>query len=512
MDYLELGSDSAALGARVRDIAATADGPIVVPVARRLSADLLTPVAAFLALRRKETPCFLFESVEGGEKIARYSFIGRDPYLTLRGRGNGVDIHNDGKISTYPHGNIFSALTDYAGRYTEVREPTLPRLTGGAVGYFGYDVVRLLEHLPNAPDDDLQLPDASWSFYDTIVAFDHVKHQIIVIANLFLDAEADPDLALDAAVTRIDETVNDLGTPPEPGEPIAMTDGGMASNFDRADFTDAVRRAKELIREGDIFQVVLSQRFSKEFSGDDFNLYRALRQVNPSPYLFYMNCVDFSIVGSSPELLVRVEDGRVETLPIAGTRRRGRTLEEDQRLAQELLSDPKERAEHVMLVDLGRNDLSRVCREGTVRVDSFARVERFSHVMHIVSSVSGDLSEGRAAVDVLKACFPAGTVSGAPKVRAMEIIDELEPCRRGIYAGCVGYLDFSGNLDTCIAIRTMIVKDNSVYVQAGAGIVADSDPEMEYEETRNKARALDRAIQLAGRNLLQGGHILKFDE
>ncbi len=479
-------------------------GPVVVPVARRLSADLLTPVAAYLALRRGGRYCFLLESVEGGEKIARYSFLGRNPYLVLQTQGDGAVITRTGNTSEEAvHADIFDALRDVAGEYTEIRLPHLPRFTGGAVGYCGYDAVRCIEQLPDELEDDIHLPVATWCFYDTVVAFDHVKHQILVISNMFLADASDIEGQEARALEQIQNVVDDLQTrdlvlP----ERIRMDADEMKSNFAREDFLSAVQTAKELIRDGDIFQVVLSQRFSKEFSGDPFNLYRSLRQVNPSPYLFFLDYGDFAIVGSSPELLVRVENGRAETLPIAGTRPRGSTPEHDAELEADLLADPKERAEHVMLVDLGRNDLSRVCEEGSVKVDGFAFVERFSHVMHIVSSVSGRLAPGCDAIDALKACFPAGTVSGAPKVRAMEIIERLEPGRRGIYAGAVGYLDFSGNLDTCIAIRTMVIHEGKVHVQAGAGIVADSNPSAEFDETRNKAMALDHAIRLAGQNLL----------
>jgi anthranilate synthase component 1 len=479
-------------------------GPVVVPVARRLSADLLTPVAAFLALRRGGRYNFLLESVEGGEKIARYSFLGRNPYLILQTRQDGVVMRrNEGAPEEAMQSDIFEALRHFVGKYTEIRLPHLPRFTGGAVGYCGYDAVRYLEKLPDRLEDDIRLPVATWCFYDTVVAFDHVKHQILVISNLFLKEATDIEDQQARAQQRIQTVIDDLQTrdlllP----EMIQMDGNGMRSNFEREDFLEAVQTAKDLIRDGDIFQVVLSQRFSEEFVGDPFNMYRALRQVNHSPYLFFLDYTDFSIVGSSPELLVRVENGRAETLPIAGTRPRGSSPEQDAEFEAELLADPKERAEHVMLVDLGRNDLSRVCEEGSVNVDGFAYVERFSHVMHIVSSVSGRLAAGCDAIDALKACFPAGTVSGAPKVRAMEIIEQLEPGRRGIYAGAVGYLDFSGNLDTCIAIRTMVIHGGQVHVQAGAGIVADSDPAAEFEETRNKAMALDHAIRMAAQNLL----------
>jgi anthranilate synthase component I len=485
-----------------------ADGrPLIVPVFRRLNADLLTPVSAFLALRRPGNAAFLFESVEGGEKLARYSFLGRDPFGRLTARGPKTDFvplrENAFDVDLRDDMNIFEALARIEGRYAEVRIPGLPRLTSGAVGYLGYDAVRLLERLPSPPPDELDLPDAEWCLYDTIVAFDHVRHQVVITAATFVGEEANLQATYDDAVRRIDEVARDLARRvTELPESVRLPAGEPVSNTRREDFEAAVSRAREYIHEGDIFQVVLSQRFRSEFEGDPFNLYRALRQVNPSPYLFYLDLGDTVLAGSSPEVLVRVEDGRAEVLPIAGTRRRGATEEEDAALQKELLADPKERAEHLMLVDLGRNDLGRVCRFGSVNVDRYAFVERYSHVMHIVSSVSGVLADRCTAVDTLRACFPAGTVSGAPKVRAMEIIDELEPSRRGVYAGAVGYLDFSGNLDTCIAIRTMVIRGRTVYVQAGAGIVADSDPAAEFEETLNKSGALLRAIEGAAGELL----------
>ncbi len=482
----------------------------IIPVYRRLSADLLTPVSAFLILRQAGEYAFLLESVEGGEKLARYSFLGKNPYLVARAEGRNVQIeylyrdagNKNGAVETT--GNVFKILQELLDRYTEVKVSGLPRFASGAVGYLGYDVVRLLENLPKPPEGSLGLPDAVWCFYDTIVAFDHVKHQLVVMAGAFFDEETQISEAYDKASTRVFELEKELSaTTFESPLSINLNAEPVRSNFTREGFEEAVRRAREYIYEGDIFQVVLSQRFEMGFTGDRFNLYRALRQVNPSPYLFYLDMKDFALIGSSPEVLVRVENRKAEILPIAGTRKRGATEEEDARLERELLEDPKERAEHLMLVDLGRNDLGRVCLFDTIKVDRYAFVERFSHVMHIVSSVSGYLKDKTGAMDVLSACFPAGTVSGAPKVRAMEIIDELEPDRRGVYAGAVGYVDFSGNLDACIAIRTMVVRGETIYVQAGAGIVADSDPAGEYEETVNKARALRQAIQLASEGLLQ---------
>ncbi len=505
----------------------------VVPVARRLSADLLTPVAAFLALRATGPLPFLFESVEGGEKLARYSFLGAGPYAVVQADRAAVATVRRLRPSPLlpagaplPEGSLLDVLGDLLGRFDEVRVPGLPRLTGGAVGYAGYDTVRVIERLPDAPADDLGLPDAVWAFYDTLAAFDHVRHQLVLLAHAFVTPDDDAHAlraTYDDAHARLDRLAADLTrTPPHAPAPVVLgeadTDAadGMASTFAQEAFEDAVRTAQEHIVAGDIFQVVLSQRFAMPFAGDRFNLYRALRQVNPSPYLFYLEFAptegfdglageasDFALVGSSPEVLVRVEDGRAEVLPIAGTRPRGMDEAEDLALEEDLLADPKERAEHLMLVDLGRNDLGRVSKTGTISVDRYAFVERYSHVMHIVSQVVGEVdAAAHTPVDVLAACFPAGTVSGAPKVRAMEIIDALEPVRRGIYAGAVGHAGFGGTLDTCIAIRTMVATPETIYVQAGAGIVADSHPTAEYEETRNKARALREAMRVAADDLL----------
>ncbi len=482
-------------------------GRFIIPVFKRLSADLLTPVSAFLLLRENSKFGFLLESVEGGEKLARYSFLGKNPYRIVKAFGESVVVNTrdpaaNGKETAYS-GDIIAVLRQMLAEYKEVKIPDLPRFASGAVGYMGYDVIRRIENLPDGPQESLGFPDAVWCFYDAIIAFDHVKHQLILMATAFVEPETRLEEAYDIASAKIEELTRELAQPMyHIPEPVTFSDGAIRSNFSRPGFEQAVEEAKRYIYEGDIFQVVLSQRFQMNFSGDHFNLYRSLRQVNPSPYLFYLAFEHFALIGSSPEVLVRVENGRAEVLPIAGTRRRGNTKEEDEALEKELLADEKECAEHIMLVDLGRNDLGRVCKYGTVQVNRFSFVERYSHVMHIVSSVSGILPAERNAMDVLSACFPAGTVSGAPKVRAMQIIDELEPTKRGVYAGAVGYVDFSGNLDTCIAIRTMIVCDNVVYVQAGAGIVADSDPAKEYEETENKARALREAMLAASEGLL----------
>jgi len=503
-------------------------GRVAVPVVRRRSADLTTPVAAFLALRKEASFPFLLESVEGGEKLARYSFLGKDPFRLLRAEGPRVEIEErregvaalpEGLASGPFDGNVFDALRALTDLYTAAQVPGLPRLVGGAVGYLGYDTVRLLEDLPNAPGGGLQgVPDAVWAFYDQLLAFDHARHQVLLIQNVFLEP-SDDDLraAYDDAGRALDALEDDLRRPAPTPDPVTLaeSDGpgdAPPANVSRTTFEDAVRTAKEHIHAGDIFQVVLSQRLDMGFTGDRFNLYRALRQVNPSPYLFYLDFEDFALAGASPEVLVRVEPPpsangeapgavRAELLPIAGTRPRGEDETEDRTLADELAADEKERAEHLMLVDLGRNDLSRVCRAGSVEVERYAFVERYSHVMHLVSEVAGRLRAGQDAVGALAATFPAGTVSGAPKVRAMQIIDRLEPERRGVYAGAVGHLGFDGALDTCIAIRTMVIRGQTAHVQAGAGIVADSDPAAEYEETLDKARALRQAIRVAAEEL-----------
>ena len=500
---------------------------LAVPVYARRSADLLTPVSAYLALREPASFGFLLESVEGGERLGRYSFLGKSPDKVIESRGGRTFIHRpaggysgDGA----PHeveqvsDSVFNVLAERLAAVEQAQVPGLPRLTSGAVGFIGYDAVRQLETLPPGPPDVLGLPDAVWGFYDTVAAFDHVRRQLVLMATAFVSADTDLERAYTDAFERLMDLEEDLfGSVIAPGEPVRLLHAEPQPSVRQEDYEASVLKAKEYIVEGDIFQVVLSQRFAMPFEGDRFNLYRALRQVNPSPYLFYLDVdglnvpdTEFSLVGSSPEVLTRVDprgDGRrAIVLPIAGTRKRGETENEDVELEADLLADPKERAEHLMLVDLGRNDMGRVSEVGSVRVDRYAEVERYSHVMHIVSQVSGAVAD-RPAVDVLAACFPAGTVSGAPKVRAMEIIDELEPIRRGPYAGSVGYAGFDGALDTCIAIRTFVVKDNPdgtsvAYVQAGAGVVADSDPTAEYHETRAKAAALFTAMRTATSDLL----------
>lgn len=468
-----------------------------VPVYRHLMADTLTPVSLFLNLRDGASHPFLLESVEGGEQLARYSFIGRNPYQILKYQDGAVSLQTEEKNRELDE-SYFSVLKKLTMAFQEPDIPDLPRLTGGAVGYSSYDTVRDVETLPNQPEDDLSLPDAIWAFYDEIYAFDHVKQQVIIIKTVFPEKSDSSTRELyDQANERLDEMERNVFHHVGKSGSFALDPENLRSNVSREVFEQSVKKAKEYIYEGDIFQVVLSQRFQSHFSGDKFMLYRALRMVNPSPYLFFLDFDGMALVGSSPEVLVRVQDRKAVLLPIAGTRRRGATPQEDEELERDLKNDPKEIAEHVMLVDLGRNDLSRVCEPGTVVPVRNQIVERYSHVMHIVSELNGWLAGGQSAVDALMQTFPAGTVSGAPKIRAMEIIDELETTKRGPYAGAVGYFDFSGNMDTCIAIRTMVVTENNVYIQAGAGIVADSDPETEFIETKNKAAALVEALSVA---------------
>ncbi len=476
----------------------------VVPVARRITADLLTPVSAYLSLSRRQKFSFLLESIEGGEKIARYSFMGVGPYLRLRYRDGAAEITEGERIERRT-GNLFEELRRLTRAYRPVAMPSLPPFTSGAVGYLAYDVVRLLERLPERAADDLKLPDAQFLFFSQLVAFDHARHQIHLIANVFCDGRRTPRQQYDQAVAELDVLEAALTEAPRRrggarrSRPAHLD---VESNFRRRDYLAAVRRARRYIRAGDIYQVVLSQRFHTPIQADPFSIYRALRIVNPSPYMYFLNLGDLQVVGSSPEMLVKVQGRDAFYRPIAGTRPRGAHEKEDRRLEHQLRNSVKERAEHVMLVDLGRNDLGRVCEYGSVKVEDLMSVERYSHVMHLVSSLRGQLRRGVDCFDGLAACFPAGTVAGAPKVRAMEIIDELEPSRRGLYAGCVCYLDFSGNLDSCIAIRTLVIKDGVAYVQAGGGIVADSRPDREYQETVNKARALLAAIELAEEGLV----------
>jgi anthranilate synthase component 1 len=476
----------------------------LIPVTCDLSADLETPISAFLKLRGGEA--YLLESVEGGETVGRYSFIGTGPSTRLRASGRRVEVSGPGGTSVV-EGDPLEVARGLMGGIRAVPRPGLPRFTGGLVGYVGYDCVRLWERLPGQPPDVLGLPTCYLVQSDAVVIFDHVAHTMRIVANAAVDGSA-PD-AYRAAVETIDAIYERLHAPLVPPEPAGRVEPVMDQSTTAADYLRGVERAREYVAAGDIFQVVLSRRFSARTAGiDALHVYRALRQVNPSPYMFFLDFDGAKIAGSSPEMLVRLEDGMVLTRPLAGTRPRGLDEVDDRRLAAELLADEKERAEHTMLVDLGRNDLGRVSRYGTVEVTELMGIERFSHVMHIVSSVRGRLDAGRDAFDVLRACFPAGTVTGAPKVRAMEIIDELEPVARGPYAGAVGYIGYSGNMDAAITIRTIVMANERAYVQAGAGIVADSVPEREYLETVSKAKALVRALEIVGRSrepLLRAG-------
>jgi anthranilate synthase component 1 len=477
-----------------------------VPVVKEIIADLLTPVSAFLKVAEHSDYAFLFESVEGGERVARYSFLGKDPFLVLRARGSQTTIERSGTTADTDEGFV-PTLRRLMAELQSPFVPGLPRFTGGAVGFIGYDASPLFEPAlqsawkeaakARGTNHDTLEDDAGFMLFDTVLAFDHVKHRILIIANARVTGDEDLRALYQFACAKIQFLERELERGLSQVEPDGRPAPEVRSNQTREVFEAGVRTIKERIGAGDIYQAVLSQRFETDVTADPFTVYRALRHVNPSPYMYFIRMGELAIVGSSPEMLVRVEGRRVETHPIAGTRPRGTNEEEDLRLAEELKRNEKERAEHVMLVDLGRNDLGRVCEYGSVRVPQYMALERYSHVMHLVSTVDGRLAEGCDHLDALVACFPAGTVSGAPKIRAMQILSELEPTERQIYAGAVGYLDFAGNLDFCIAIRTITIRKGRAHVQAGAGIVADSNPAAEYEETRDKARALLQALEMA---------------
>jgi anthranilate synthase component I len=483
-------------------------GANTVPIYRQIFSDNLTPVTAFACLKETTDHAFLLESVVGGEKIARYSFIAAKPHVVFQATRNRIRIERDGREEIRQTDDPLEVLEDLLASYRAVHLPELPPFVGGAVGYAGYDMVRYYERLPNAPPDDRGLPDLLFGIYDSMVIFDHVRKTIKIVCHAHVDQQ-NPQAAYADACRRIDEMVSVLSHPRLTAvtdvAPDTMPTISFRSSMEKEEFENAVRACKEYIRAGDIFQVVLSQRLCVETHADPFNIYRALRVVNPSPFMFYLKTPYCQLVGSSPEIMCRVQDGVMVNRPLAGTRRRGRTDEEDKALEAEMLADPKERAEHIMLVDLGRNDIGRVAELGSVRLTDVMTVERYSHVMHISSNVTGKLAPGKSAFDALRATLPVGTVSGAPKVRAMEIIDEFEKTRRGPYAGAVGYIDFAGNMDTCIALRTLVIQTVSpslhrVFIQVGAGIVADSDPELEFAETINKAKGMLRAIEIA-----QGG-------
>ncbi|MBM4121183.1 MAG: anthranilate synthase component I [Nitrospira sp.] len=484
----------------------------LIPLYREILADFETPVSAFTKIDHGPS-AYLLESVEGGENWARYSFLGSGSPIVIRQEGKGLVVTRGSRqgsqiervtVGEKPGETPLDRLRDIMAAYRPVTVPGLPRFVGGAVGYLGYDVVRYFEEIPPRRKDELGLPDLAFLLTDTLLIFDNVAQTIKVVANAHVPSGRAAELkrAYTDATARIERMIARLKRPlrrtrpKQRRKPLSFT-----SNVSRSDFEKMVMRTKDYIRAGDVIQTVLSQRWETRIQTAPFEIYRALRVVNPSPYMYYLRVAGVELVGSSPETLVRCEDGRVSVRPIAGTRRRGATEEQDRALERELLADEKERAEHVMLVDLGRNDVGRVAKHGTVKVDALMTVERYSHVMHLVSNVHGELNPSKTSYDVMKACFPAGTVSGAPKIRAMQIIEELEPTRRGPYAGAVGYFSFSGNMDTCINIRTIVIKSRQAYIQAGAGIVADSDPGREYEETCNKAKAMMKAIELAEQGL-----------
>jgi anthranilate synthase component I len=474
----------------------------VIPVCKEILGDLLTPAAAFLRVAQGRRRVFLLESVEGGERLARYSFIGWDPFLVVRGKDDSVWMERQGEV-TMEKTRGLDKLRELSKGFTPVSLPDMPPFLGGGVGYFAYDLIRQFEKLPIRAVDDLGLYDYQVMYFSTILAFDHLRHRIHIIINIFNDRESEGlEAKYQDAVSRIEQIEKRLTIPislPSPVPRIEIPE--PVSNLSESSYYHNVAEAKKHIMAGDIFQVVLSQRLAMPVSCDPFDIYRALRFINPSPYMFFLRMDDLHLVGASPEMLVRVHGGKVEYGPIAGTRPRGKTPEQDARLTDELLADQKERAEHIMLVDLGRNDLGRVCNYGTVKVTDLMRVEKYSHVMHLVSSIEGKMRGELDCFHALEACLPAGTVSGAPKVRAMEIIEALEPHRRGVYGGAVGYVDFSGNLDTCIALRTLVMKNGVAYIQAGGGIVADSIPRLERDESINKASALIRAVTFAHEGL-----------
>lgn len=473
----------------------------VIPVYREILADFDTPLSAFLKIDRGEYS-YLLESVEGGEHMARYSFLGSDPSLVIESKGRKISVRRGKKTASYETGlDPVAEIKALMKEFRFVKVPGLPRFCGGLVGYMGYDMVRFFEELPDKNPDELGIADMQLVLADTILIFDHVDHKIKVVNNVHVKGNSSAAYA--SAVKKIDAVIkkikNSAVKPPKPRPKVKKR--VIESNFTEKEYCKLVEEAKEFIRSGDIIQMVPSQRLKIKTKADAFSIYRALRSVNPSPYMYYLKFGGSRIVGTSPEILVRCEDGRAEVRPIAGTRRRGKDEADDIRLEKELLADPKERAEHIMLVDLGRNDIGRVCDYGSVKARDVMFVERYSHVMHIVSDVTGHLGKDKDVYDLIRATFPAGTVTGAPKVRAMELIDKFENTRRGLYAGCIGYIGFSGNIDLCIAIRTILMKGDTAYIQAGGGIVLDSDPKTEYQETMNKAKALVKAIEFAEEGL-----------
>ena len=478
-----------------------ARGCTTVPVYKRILADLLTPVAAWLHLSQKAKYAFLLESVEKGNQYSRYSYVGINPQKIL--------MHNNGKTTITENGKTIDIYTPFLtllretqSQYNMTKLPGIPSFTGGLVGYLGYETIAWVEDIPIHDESDLDVPDSVFMLFEDMIAFDHLKGSALVISNVNVDSERDLKEQFDEAHERVDSIGESLHSDVDYQTPIRVEKSTVSSNFNQDAFESAVLKAKEHIVDGDVFQLVLSQRFERQTSVEPTTLYRALRTINPSPYMFHLKINNFDIIGASPELLVKVEDGTVEIRPIAGTRHRGVTEAEDQVLADDLMNDEKECAEHLMLLDLGRNDVGRVSEYGSVTIPENMKIENYSHVMHIVSDVKGKLAKNKDPFDALMSGFPAGTVTGAPKIRAMEIIHELEQERRDIYSGAVGFFDFTGNVNTCIAIRTMIMKDGTVHFQSGAGIVHDSDPTKEFEETVNKAKAIMAAIDFAENGLV----------
>ena len=487
------------------DFKKLSSGGNVIPIYETVLADTETPVSVYLKIQDQSPYSFLLESVEGGEKLGRYSFIGFNPFMnvTIREKHFSIEtFHDDVKILpslVHPNDHPLEALKKLFAHIKTVRVPGLPRFSCGAVGYFGYETIQLVEDISAVANDELEIPDALLMFFDVVLVFDNVKHELFLISNAYLSkpnlSDSDLKKEYEKAVAEIDKLKALLEREVPARITAAQANGKLEYVTSKDEYCKSVERSKQYIVEGDIFQVVLSQRLKQQAHVRPVDLYRSLRLVNPSPYMYFLSLKDFAVIGSSPEMLVRVENGIVETRPIAGTRRRGGSPEEDTRLEQELLNDEKEKAEHLMLVDLGRNDLGRISEYGSVNVTQFMTTEKYSHVIHIVSSVQGTLREGLTPIDALFSCFPAGTLTGAPKIRAMQIISELEPVKRGVYGGAIAYLDFSGNMDSCIAIRTIVAKENTLYFQAGAGIVYDSKPEREFEETLEKLGANLQAVE-----------------
>lgn len=469
----------------------------VIPVYERITADLLTPVLAYMKIRQSSKSSFLLESVEGIGRLARYSFIGKDPYKIISNKGMNLTVSTEEKNETYEQ-SIFDYFQELISTYKFARIEELPDFAGGIVGYLGYENVSLIEDVIHFDGkEDFESPDSMFGIYNTIIAFDHFKHQIVLISNVIIDKTIPIETQYKSAKSNIAEVKKILNSPPSGINKFKIETESDPEN-DKNDFETVVEKAKNNIYEGDVFQIVLSKRFNTGYSGDPLNVYRALRMINPSPYMYYMEFPEEKkVIGTSPEDLLKVRNRRAEILPIAGTRKRGKTEEEDKDLEDELLNDPKEIAEHVMLVDLARNDLGRVCKYGSIKLSERMNTSRFSHVMHIVSRVIGELKDEKDCIDALKASFPAGTVTGAPKIRAIQLINSYEKLMRNVYAGAVGYIDFGGNLDMCIAIRTLFSKSNIIYWQAGAGIVADSKPENEFKEIQNKSEVLKTSLKFA---------------